>query len=138
MFIYNQKDLDRFYSKCEKTAGCWNWTSQLREGYGIFWLNNKVISAHRFSYSLDKEIPKGGWVIHNCNNKKCVNPEHLEIKLAKESFPKMQTKLSDQDIADIRRELSMGKYHGQIKDLSIAYKVSHATISRIKHNTYSR
>lgn len=138
MFIYTEKDLKRFHSKYEKTAGCWNWNSQLREGYGIFWLNNSVISAHRFAYSLDNEIPKGGWVIHNCISKRCVNPDHLSIKLAKESFPKMQTKLTDNDIAEIRRDLGKNKYHGQIKDLSIKYKVSHATISRIKHNTYSR
>jgi hypothetical protein len=139
MFIYTQNDLNRFDSKCEKTAGgCWLWSSQLREGYGIFWLNNTVVSAHRFSYSIKNEIPKGGWVIHTCNNKRCVNPDHLAIKLAKESFPKMQTKLSDKDIAEIRRALKERSYHGQIKDLSIKYKVSHATISRIKHNAYGR
>jgi len=59
---------------------CWNWTGHIiRKGYGYFHFDNKNGLAHRFAYKYWKgEIPKGLEIDHLCNNKKCVNPTHLE------------------------------------------------------------
>ena len=71
--------MDRFWSKVEKTDGCWNWTSAKHvKGYGLFKVNNRQIRAHRLSYEMHfGPIFEGILVLHECDNPGCVNPKHL-------------------------------------------------------------
>lgn len=72
-------DLNRFFSKVEKTDTCWNWTQKLDNGYGRFWMQGKSLIAHRVSYQFaNGVIPKGLQLDHLCRNRSCVNPDHLE------------------------------------------------------------
>ena len=68
----------RFWEKVEKTENCWLWVgAKGGGGYGSFGGNPKVL-PHRYSYELHKgKIPKDKWVLHTCDNKKCINPAHL-------------------------------------------------------------
>lgn len=73
------------YIKDEKT-GCWIWTGKPIQGYGGFWCNfngkSKQFPAHRISYMLFKEIISNDKLVlhkNSCNNKLCVNPDHLYI-----------------------------------------------------------
>lgn len=60
---------------------CWEWTESLyHNGYGRFSDSGRWYLAHRVSYKLNVgPIPKGMVVMHRCNNKKCVNPFHLDV-----------------------------------------------------------
>jgi hypothetical protein len=73
-------DAHRFWSNTTAGEGCWEWDG-LRdpEGYGRYHSLGSSGRAHRVAYELTHgPIPDGLTIDHLCQNKGCVNPEHLE------------------------------------------------------------
>ena len=134
---------------------CWEITSHKsrRAGYPVFRINGKLLSAHRIIYEEEKgSIPEGLLVLHSCDNRECINPDHLRIGTYKDNLedvrrryglshigknskpPVMRgsknpiSKLKEKDVLDIRKKVLLGETQ---KSLAEYYGVSRPTISRI-------
>ena len=87
----------RFWSKVDKTDpnGCWLWVGgKFNSGYGCTrWQGKHSRMAHRIAYEIIfGSIPKGMFVCYACDNKVCVNPDHLFLGTAKDNSLDMMSK----------------------------------------------
>jgi len=75
---------ERFWSKANETEKCWFWNGYVDPlGYG----KHGKEYAHRLAYLyIHGKIPYGLEVHHKCNNRSCINPEHLEAVTHKENL----------------------------------------------------
>lgn len=83
--MFDQRDIDRFYSRIRKTDSCW-WTpwhgfvqSHVASTCSVR-LNGKRIDipSYRMMYMIHHgDIPKGMLIRHLCGYNGCCNPAHL-------------------------------------------------------------
>lgn len=60
--------------------GCWEWTAATSHGYGIIGsgVGRANLKAHRAVWELfNGPVPEGMHLLHNCDNRRCVRPDHL-------------------------------------------------------------
>lgn len=131
--------ITRFWKYVDKTDDCWTWTGYIRSGYGSLISNKKNVSTHRLSWKMHKgEIPEGMMVCHKCDNKRCVNPDHLFLGDAQTNMAdcaiknRRPRKLTQEQLLKVRHELC-GK-HSQ-RAIGRMMNISHTTIRRIANNS---
>jgi len=138
-------------SQLNRENGCIEWRGHCRpSGYGYLSVNNVAIGVHRLAFQLHKgPIPAGLCVCHHCDNRRCLNPEHLFAGTKSENsldavrkgrFPPHppprfsgqshpQAKLSNDDVRVILTALKNGV---QGTTLARDFGVTPTQISRIK------
>ena len=83
MFTQTMTVLERFESKFipEPNSGCWLWLgSYTATGYGLFFFPPRnMVSAHTAAWELYKGSRNNMHVLHSCDIRCCVNPDHLRL-----------------------------------------------------------
>jgi len=136
--INPRNTIDDFWAKIIRggESECWEWNSTLhKSGYGVFNIACKQYRAHRMVYELTRgEVPKGMFVCHKCDNRRCCNPNHLFIGTVQDNQQDMvnkgrqakgeqvnTNKLTAEQVVEIRRLHSTGRY--SLKQLESRYGI---------------
>ncbi len=78
--------LRNLWSHIKHPNACWNWAGAIRATYGEIGFGKKTYRVHRVMFEWFKgEIPKGLTIDHLCNNRLCVNPDHLILSTQKDN-----------------------------------------------------
>lgn len=120
--------------------GCWLWTGTLDAyGYGRVGARDaEEQRAHRMSWRLTRgAVPDGLWVLHRCDNRRCVNPGHLFLGTNADNVHDMVSKgrdagkLTAQDRDCIRKLHATGVFSNG--ELGRAFGVSKASVRKTVH-----
>jgi len=100
---------ERFWSRVYKFESCWEWFGLVdRKGYGRIRNAGEQISTHRLSWELaNGHIPAGKHVLHTCDLRWCVNPDHLYLGN------------NDDNISDKVAHGRVSKQNGSVNGMSI-------------------
>lgn len=136
----------RFFAKVVKTDSCWLWTgAKTGAGYGNFYIARRHKPAHVVSWAIEHGWPKL-FVLHKCDVRNCVNPDHLFLGTAADNTRDMiskgrfvlshhakgslshNAKISEEDVRRIREAHAEG---AQQNSLANRYGISPASVRDI-------
>jgi hypothetical protein len=106
--LRRQQPLDeRFWKKVQirSKEECWLWKgSTNQDGYGAFWVQDRLKLAHRIAWILTNgPIPEGLNVLHKCDVRTCCNPGHYFLGTHGDNC-RDRTK---------KKRTASGEYHGR-------------------------
>ena len=121
--------------KVDPKTGCWIWQLYTNEdGYGVMWYAEADCAekSHIVYYERAKgPVPEGKELHHTCENRLCVNPEHLEPLTKPEHIRIHSAVLDISQVRDIRKLNSKGM---SSRKLSTLFEISRGAIQGILKN----
>ena len=132
--------IEQFLKHVEKTPTCWRWTAAIGAGgYGVSHWGRDVETAPRTAYRLFRgwSVPKGKVLRHTCDNRWCVNPDHLVVGTYRENLEDavaagrrtdIRRLLTPIDVMEIKRLIKAGKKQ---KEVAVQFNCSQGHISRL-------
>lgn len=148
-----RSDEDRFWDKVNKAGptpahrpelgSCWLWTAAIGKagGYGSTTASGKTYFSHRRAWAFARgPVPRDLYVLHHCDNRRCVNPEHLFLGTHADNMEDMvrknrartgnPSKLTTEAATEILRRVKAGE---QQRGLAAEFGVGESTVWRIAH-----
>ena len=136
---------ERYFQKVQMAGpdDCWEWTAVTTDaGYGQLWVGSGMQLAHRLAYEWwVGPIPDGLFVCHRCDNRACVNPNHLFLGTQEDNLRDAAQKgrtsrgerhhsavLTDEKVREIRARSAAGESYARIAQ---EYGVAETTVSRV-------
>lgn len=129
-------------------SDCIEWTgARFKTGYGMVSGRGKPRRAHRVAYEeAYGPIPDGLFVLHSCDNRICINPEHLHLGTNADNMREMSerkrsrwegiggsahpaSKLTETIVSEIKKRLRQGE---TMAALAREFGFTHAGIRSIK------
>lgn len=132
----NRQTPESFFSRKRKSKnGCWNFTGCINpiSGYGISRYNGKNGTAHRIAWIiLHGEINNSKILVcHTCDNRRCINPDHLFLGTHKDNVQDMLRKNRGR-----KKGKTCGKGHKLTKSNAYIYPDGRQECRICKHNTW--
>jgi hypothetical protein len=158
---------ERFWEKVDKSSSdifyngtrCWEWIGAINsKGYGHIGVDRKTITAHRISWILTfgevSNLPNakahGTCILHHCDNRICVRPDHLFLgtnfdnvqdrtQKGRSNRPDLRGEknarsiLTEKDVIEIRQisfNLPRGSKMKKINEIASSYRCS---VGAIRH-----
>jgi hypothetical protein len=124
--------IDSLMKRTVKVSECLEFTGHICEaGYGLVWHGGKNRLAHRVSFELhNAPIMNEQHVMHSCDNRKCINPLHLELGSRVDNMQDM--------LAKGRANRAHGQRHGMSKiTAEIAAEIRRRYVPHGKENSSS-
>lgn len=143
-------------AKCRRTITaeqkfknvCWEWPDKVNDGgYGFVVSQGRYRMAHRLAWECSVgPIPDGMKVCHKCDNRRCINPNHLFLGTDADNVADMDAKgrrtvlrgsengyarLDEEKVKGIKKLLVETSLKGT--EIAKAYNVHQSTIWQIKH-----
>lgn len=147
---YGRSLRERFDEKyvADPNSGCWLWDAADKgNGYGMMRVDGRGVFAHRLSYELFVgTIAEGLAVLHRCDVRACVNPEHLFLGTQIDNMqdakakgrmvapPRSRgeehptSKLTADAVLEIRRRASQGERQ---RDIAADFGISQSAVSAL-------
>ncbi len=135
----------RFAEKVSRrdANGCKLWLgAKTQRGYGVILLRDRKMLAHRLAWEIaNGPVQDGLYVLHKCDIKPCVNPEHLFLGTHEDNMADMYAKGLQSNRARTRNgravltelQVESIRFDKRFqKDIAVDYGIAQSHVSRIK------
>ena len=143
--ILSESAISRFWSRVDirDPQECWEWQGACwASGYGQFKVKKQRYRAHRVAFVIaGGELGQGTVVRHRCDNRRCVNPSHLEPGTHEDNMADMQkrgrashgtrharSRFSEDDVIAMRSAYSYGE---PVAEIAARFGVGPAVLNNL-------